>query len=84
LAHAETQNHRLVADIDAPGTSYSDRFLRSPASTQRLGSFFNFAYFHSLIAILVGASLVAFLLNYPVSWMERQGAQRQPVAILVF
>ncbi len=43
-----------------------------------------FAYFHSLIAILVGASLVAFLLNYPVSWMERQGAQREPVAILVF
>ncbi|MBV9387276.1 MAG: AI-2E family transporter [Chroococcidiopsidaceae cyanobacterium CP_BM_ER_R8_30] len=43
-----------------------------------------FAYFHSLIGILVGASLLAFLLNYPVSWMERQGAKREQVAILVF
>jgi predicted PurR-regulated permease PerM len=43
-----------------------------------------FDYFHSLIVILVGASLLAFLLNYPVSWMERQGAKRQQVAILVF
>lgn len=43
-----------------------------------------FAYFHSLSGILVGASLVAFLLNYPVSWMESQGAKREPVAILVF
>ncbi len=43
-----------------------------------------FAYFHSLIGILVGASLVAFLLNYPVSWMERQGAKREQVAVLVF
>lgn len=43
-----------------------------------------FEYFHSLIVILVGASVLAFLLNYPVSWMERQGARRTPVAILVF
>lgn len=43
-----------------------------------------FEYFHSLIVILIGASLIAFLLNYPVSWMERHGAQRQQVAILVF
>ena len=43
-----------------------------------------FDYFHSLIVILVGASLLAFLLNYPVSWMERQGAKRDQVAILVF
>ncbi|MCM0594354.1 MAG: AI-2E family transporter [Gloeotrichia echinulata GP01] len=43
-----------------------------------------FDYFHSLIVILVGASVLAFLLNYPVSWMERHGAQREPVAILVF
>lgn len=43
-----------------------------------------FDYFHSLIAILVGASLLAFLLNYPVSWMVRHGAKREPVAILVF
>ncbi|BAZ39586.1 hypothetical protein NIES4101_55400 [Calothrix sp. NIES-4101] len=43
-----------------------------------------FAYFHSLIVILVGASVLAFLLNYPVSWMERHGAKREQVAILVF
>ncbi|MGM3308333.1 AI-2E family transporter [Anabaena sp. WFMT] len=43
-----------------------------------------FNYFHSLIAILVGASVLAFLLNYPVSWMERHGARREQVAILVF
>lgn len=43
-----------------------------------------FHYFHSLIVILVGASVLAFLLNYPVSWMERHGARREQVAILVF
>jgi predicted PurR-regulated permease PerM len=43
-----------------------------------------FNYFHSLIAILVGASVLAFLLNYPVSWMEHHGAKREQVAILVF
>jgi predicted PurR-regulated permease PerM len=43
-----------------------------------------FDYFHSLIVILVGASVLAFLLNYPVIWMERQGARREPVSILVF
>ncbi|MBD2449609.1 AI-2E family transporter [Nostoc sp. FACHB-152] len=43
-----------------------------------------FEYFHSLIVILVGASVLAFLLNYPVSWMERHGAKREQVAILVF
>jgi len=40
--------------------------------------------FTPLIVILVAASLLAFLLNYPVSWMERQGAIREQVAILVF
>jgi predicted PurR-regulated permease PerM len=43
-----------------------------------------FDYFHSLIVILVGASVLAFLLNYPVMWMERQGARREQVSILVF
>ncbi|MBE9007798.1 AI-2E family transporter [Fortiea sp. LEGE XX443] len=43
-----------------------------------------FEYFHSLIVILVGASVLAFLLNYPVSWMQRHGAKREQVAILVF
>jgi predicted PurR-regulated permease PerM len=43
-----------------------------------------FHYFHSLIVILVGASVLAFLLNYPVSWMVSHGARREQVAILVF
>ncbi|MEH1910930.1 MAG: AI-2E family transporter [Nostoc sp.] len=43
-----------------------------------------FDYFHSLIVILVAASVLAFLLNYPVSWMEHHGARREQVAILVF
>ncbi|BAY16834.1 hypothetical protein NIES21_26680 [Anabaenopsis circularis NIES-21] len=43
-----------------------------------------FEYFHSLIVILVGASVLAFLLNYPVSWMEQHGAKREQVAVLVF
>lgn len=43
-----------------------------------------FNYFNSLIVILVAASLLAFLLNYPVSWMESKGAKREQVAILVF
>ncbi|QNP31186.1 AI-2E family transporter [Cylindrospermopsis curvispora GIHE-G1] len=47
-----------------------------------LSSIFN--YFHSLIVILVGASVLAFLLNYPLTWMEKQGARREQVAILVF
>ncbi|OYE05850.1 AI-2E family transporter [Nostoc sp. 'Peltigera membranacea cyanobiont' 232] len=47
-----------------------------------LSVFFN--YFHSLIVILVGASVLAFLLNYPVSWLEHHGAKRDQVAILVF
>jgi predicted PurR-regulated permease PerM len=41
-------------------------------------------YFHSLLVILIGAGLIAFLLNYPVMLMERQGTSRDRAAILVF
>ncbi len=41
-------------------------------------------YFKSLFVILTVAALLAFLLNYPVNWLEKQGAQRIPAAILVF
>ena len=41
-------------------------------------------YFHSLVVILVGASLLAFLLNYPVSFMEHHGAKRGRATIIVF
>ncbi len=43
-----------------------------------------FNYFRSLLTILVSASLLAFLLNYPISFLEQRGAKRGPVAVLVF
>lgn len=43
-----------------------------------------FRYFNSLIVILVGASLLTFLLNYPVSYMQQHGATRGRAAIVVF
>lgn len=43
-----------------------------------------FHYFGVLVAILVVASLLAFLLNYPVSWSVEQGAKRGPASIIVF
>lgn len=43
-----------------------------------------FGYFRSLLVILLVASLLAFLLNYPVSWLEKQGVRRAQAAILVF
>lgn len=43
-----------------------------------------FGYFRSLLVILLVASLLAFLLNYPVSWLEKQGVRRGQAAILVF
>jgi predicted PurR-regulated permease PerM len=41
-------------------------------------------YFQSLIVVLVSASLVAFLLNYPVAWAEQRGVERTQAAIVVF
>ncbi|MFM7448970.1 MAG: AI-2E family transporter [Leptolyngbyaceae cyanobacterium] len=41
-------------------------------------------YFHSLVVILVGAALLAFLLNYPVSYIEHHGAKRSRATIIVF
>jgi predicted PurR-regulated permease PerM len=43
-----------------------------------------FGYFESLFVILLVASLLAFLLNYPSSWLERRGFKRSQAAILVF
>src|SRR4028118_1932179 len=43
-----------------------------------------FSYFRSLLVILLVASLLAFLMNYPVSWLEKQGFRRSPAALLVF
>ena len=43
-----------------------------------------FDYFHSLLVILIAASLLTFLLNYPVSFMQSRGATRGRSAIVVF
>ncbi len=41
-------------------------------------------YFESLFVIVLVASLLSFLLNYPVRWLECQGAVRTQAALLVF
>jgi len=43
-----------------------------------------FNYFQSLLVVLIVASLVAFILNYPVYWLQEKGVQRTQAAIIVF
>jgi predicted PurR-regulated permease PerM len=43
-----------------------------------------FGYFESLFVVIIIAALVSFLLNYPLSWIEKRGLRRGPAAILVF
>ena len=43
-----------------------------------------FAYFQSLLVTVLAASLLAFLLNYPVSWLETLGIKRGLAALFVF
>jgi predicted PurR-regulated permease PerM len=43
-----------------------------------------FGYFRSLIVILLLASVLAFLLSYPVNWLEKKGLRREQAAVLVF
>ncbi|MEQ9236587.1 AI-2E family transporter [Coleofasciculus sp. E2-BRE-01] len=43
-----------------------------------------FAYFQSLLVTILVASLLAFLLNYPVSWLETLGIKRGLAALFVF
>jgi len=74
LANAETQTPRLVAGNDTLGAILAIALLAPLLVLNALALSVIFEYFHSLIVILVAASLLAFLLNYPVSWMERQGA----------
>ncbi|MBW4553372.1 MAG: AI-2E family transporter [Aphanocapsa sp. GSE-SYN-MK-11-07L] len=42
------------------------------------------SYFGALFAVLIVASLLAFLLNYPVSWIEQHGGRRSQASIIVF
>jgi predicted PurR-regulated permease PerM len=59
--------------------------LAAPLLVLNAWAFFAIAdYFHSLVAILIGASLIAFLLNYPVSAMTDRGATRDRAAVVVF
>ena len=41
-------------------------------------------FFGVLVTIGVVASLLAFLLNYPVSWLAKKGLPRDPISIVVF
>lgn len=43
-----------------------------------------FSYFRSILVTVLVASLLAFLLNYPMSWLEKIGLKRGQAAILVF
>lgn len=43
-----------------------------------------FEYFHSLLVIVVAASLLAFLLNYPVNLLQLKGNNRERASIVVF
>lgn len=41
-------------------------------------------FFGALLGVVVVASLLAFLLNYPVSWCVQRGLKREPASIIVF
>jgi predicted PurR-regulated permease PerM len=43
-----------------------------------------FGYFQSLVVVLIIASLFAFLLNYPLHWLQKNGMPRTQAAIIVF
>jgi predicted PurR-regulated permease PerM len=43
-----------------------------------------FGYFQSMLVVLIVASLVAFLLNYPLTWLQSKGMRRTQAAIIVF
>lgn len=59
--------------------------LTGPIVTLNFWAFASISsYFGTLVAVLVLASLLAFILNYPVTWIESQGNVRGPAAIVVF
>ena len=41
-------------------------------------------FFGALIGIIVVASLLAFLLNYPVNWCVEHKIKREPASIIIF
>ncbi|HEY9647927.1 MAG TPA: AI-2E family transporter, partial [Chroococcidiopsis sp.] len=43
-----------------------------------------FEYFSSLISIFISANLLAFVLNYPVQWLERHRLSRVRAVTVVF
>lgn len=59
--------------------------LTGPIITLNFWAFASISsYFGTLVGVLVLASLLAFILNYPVTWIESQGNLRGPAAIVVF
>lgn len=59
--------------------------LAAPLSVLNAWAFASiFSYFQSLLVVLIVASLVAFLLNYPVSWLQQRSTPRTQAAIVVF
>ncbi|XFA72077.1 AI-2E family transporter [Thermosynechococcaceae cyanobacterium Okahandja] len=59
--------------------------LAAPLLTLNFWAFSSIlSFFGPLVAVLILASLFAFLLNYPVHWMEAQGNPRGPAAVVVF
>lgn len=63
----------LVVTLAAPLTVLNARALSTI-----------FGYFQSLFVIILLASVVAFLLSYPVNWLENKGVRRSQAAIVVF
>lgn len=47
-------------------------------------AFRTFQYFQPIITVIVLASLFAFILDYPVSWLEHRQLERKYAVILVF
>ncbi|ACK71837.1 protein of unknown function UPF0118 [Gloeothece citriformis PCC 7424] len=59
--------------------------LAAPLTVLNAWAFSNiFGYFQSLFVIILLASVVAFLLSYPVNWLESKGVKRSQAAIVVF
>ncbi|WP_448527415.1 AI-2E family transporter [Parathermosynechococcus lividus] len=59
--------------------------LAAPLLTLNFWAFASIlSFFGPLVAVLILASLFAFLLNYPVRWIEEQGNPRGPAAVVVF
>jgi len=81
------QNSRLLSWWDSlnPLSRLLVIALAAPMTVLNAWAFSEiFGYFESLFVILLVASLLSFLLTYPVSWLEERGVKKGQAAILVF